>query len=109
MLRFENNQSRIGLSRAKVSNATVTLAQAALINVAEDTGLELFPDSFDEFTSRIEGVMANPEIDLAPADLIRHAEAYAARGAQAMLADGEARFRESTWFHEKVCPLWPFC
>jgi len=109
LLNYDDEQVGVSLGADNVAQATVTLAQAALINVATETSLDLGEDSFTVFTDQIKRVIDDPKISMTPADLLRHAEAYAARGAQAVVAEGDNRFHEGTWFSQGVCPLWPFC
>lgn len=109
MLRYENPFGEIALPPGAVEQATRILAQSVLVTVAHESGLDLFADSFGTFTDKIDEVIQRPDVEVSPADLIRHAEAYALRGAQAMIAEGETRFHEWTWLSDRVCPLWPFC
>lgn len=109
MLRYDNQFAQIALNGDAVAEATLALAQASLVSVATESGLDLQQDSFTVFTDQIDKVINDPDTEMSPADLLRHAESYALRGAQAMIADGQDRFHEGTWFHAKVCPLWPFC
>ena len=109
MLRYDDPGGDAALAAGDVADATRILAQAALINVASETELELDADAYQAFIDRVNRVIDDPGLVITPGDLVRHAEAYALRGAQAMIADGETGFLASTWSHDQVCPLPPFC
>lgn len=108
MLRYTDPDGVVSLSNTKVANATRTLAQSSLITTAEETGLGLNEAAYAAFNDRIDRVIAAQDIELSPSDLVRHAEALAARGAQAMIASGKGSFLSSTWNNKTIEPVWPF-
>lgn len=109
MLRYDNPMDATTLTPGDVEDAARVVAKSVLITVAQESGLELPEDSYASFAAKVDEVLAKPDVKVTPADLVRHAEAYAVRGAQAVVAAGGTRLPASIWDSDEVCPLWPFC
>lgn len=108
MLRYANPEQPVSLSMEEVAAAVSVVAQSILITSAEDAGIQLTSAAFNEYSSRINKIIQDPHTVLSPGDLVRHAEGLCARGAQAVIARGEAGFRKNTWGLETVDGVWPF-